>query len=86
MSDDREIARRTLDRQARAKDYPLINIPTYREWSKRKLEAGESEAFIAHLDALSIWLLPEEVPDLPESTFEELLADIKETVENPERR
>ncbi len=86
MSDDRQLASLSLDRQARAKDYPLINIPSYCEWSKRKLAAGESEAFIAHLDALTMWLLPEEVRHVHESTFEELLADIKETAENPERR
>ena len=54
---------------------------------QKKLEEGESEAFIAHLvDALSMRLLPEEVPDVHESTFEELLADIKETFEKSQRR
>ena len=81
MSDDREIARRALDLNARAKDYALVQIPAYRQWSKRKLEEGESEAFIAHLDAMSMWLLPEEVPAVGESEFEELLADVKKAVE-----
>jgi len=81
VSDDREIARRALDLNARAKDYALVQIPAYRQWSKRKLEEGESEAFIAHLDAMSMWLLPEEVPAVGESEFEELLADVKKAVE-----
>ena len=80
MSDDREIARRNLDRQARARDYALGEIPAYSDWSERKLKEGESPAFIAHLDAMSMWLLPEEVPDVGESEFEELLAEVKEDV------
>jgi hypothetical protein len=64
VTDNREIARRSLDLQARAKDYALTQIPAYREWSRKKLEEGESEAFVAHLDAMSMWLLPEEVPSV----------------------
>ena len=86
MSDDGEIARRNLDHQARAKDYPLSSIPAYPDWSARKLEQGESPAFIAHLDAMSMSLLPEEVAEVGESEFEELLTDVKEAVSKLERR
>jgi len=84
VSDDREIAR-SLDRQARARDYALVEIPAYSEWSERKLKEGESPAFIAHLDAMSMWLLPDEVPNVGESEFEELLAEVKEAVSKCER-
>jgi hypothetical protein len=69
MPDDREIARRALDFQARAKDYPLITIPGYMDWSKRKLDEGVSPALIANLDARGMVLLPEE-----------MLADLKWTI------
>ena len=79
MPDDREIARRALDYQARAQNYPLMSIPGYMEWSKRKLDEGESPALIAHLDAMGMTLLPEEIADAVESDFEEILADLKRT-------
>jgi len=47
----------------------------------KKLEQGESPAFIAHLDAVGMWLLPEEVPSVGESDFEEMLADLKQAVD-----
>ena len=80
MPDDQVIARRALDLQARARDYALVSIPAYQEWSKRKLNEGESPALIANLDARSMWLLPEEVAGVSESDFEELLADLKWTI------
>ena len=80
MPDDREIARRALDYQARAKDYPLMTIPGYMEWSKRKLDEGVSPALIADLDARGMVLLPEEIADVRESDFEEPLADLKWTI------
>ncbi len=78
MPDDEKIVRCSLDRQTRGKEYALAGLPTYRAWSKRKLEQGESPAFIAHLDAMTIWLLPEELPNVGAPEFEELLADLKE--------
>jgi hypothetical protein len=66
MSDDREIARRSLDLQARARDYRLVDIPGYMQWSQRKLAARESQALIGHLDATSMWLLPEDLGHLSE--------------------
>jgi hypothetical protein len=80
VPDDRDIARRALDWQTRARDYALISIPAYREWSKRKLDEGESSALIANLDATRMWLLPEELADVSESLFEEMLADLKEAM------
>jgi hypothetical protein len=43
---DREIARRALDYQARARDYPLLQVPGYKAWSDRKLDGGESDALM----------------------------------------
>ena len=77
VSDDREIARRSLDLQARARDYRLLDLPGYLKWSERKLAEGESEAFIAHLDATSCCLLPEEAAKMAASDFEELLEEVK---------
>lgn len=81
MSDDQEKARQMLDRQKRAKDVPLITIPGYMEWSKRKVKEGESEAFIANLDALGMWMLPEEVSTVGEADFEEMLEELKAALE-----
>ena len=78
MSTDKEIARRAIDFQARARDYGLSEIPGYAQWSERKLNEGESPAFIAHLDATSMCLLPEQLNSVGEAEFDELLADLKE--------
>jgi hypothetical protein len=84
--DDREMVRRFLDEQARAKNYPMCEVPAYIGWSNRKLAEGESEAFIANLDARGMWLLPEELNAVTESVFEELLSDLKEEIAKLERR
>jgi hypothetical protein len=81
MSNDRDFVRRALDFQERAKDYNLTSLPGYKEWSKKKLDQGESPAFIAHLDAISMWLLPEDVSKVSDSDFEELLVDHKMSCE-----
>jgi len=86
MVDDREIARRVLDVQVRARDYTMSEVPGYGEWSARKLAGGESEALIANLDARSMWLLPEELTAVTENDFEEMLSDLKAEVANLERR
>jgi len=78
---DREIARRALDYQARVRDYPLMKVPGYMTWSKRKLDEGESEALIAHLDATSMGLLPEELEEVTEAVFEEFLQELKSSIE-----
>jgi hypothetical protein len=80
MASDKEIAVRALDMQARARDYALVEIPAYRAWSERKIAEGESPAFIANLDASAMWLLPEDVASVGEAEFEEMLADLKESL------
>ena len=80
MSDDREIAKRALDFQARGRDYPLTRIAGYTEWSKRKLQEGGNEALIAHLDATSMWLTPEELTSVTESMFEEMFEELRESL------
>lgn len=77
MADDKEIARRALDFQARARDYPLISIPGYKEWSERRLREGVSEAFIEHLDGISMILLPEDLAMIGERDFEEMLQELE---------
>jgi hypothetical protein len=77
VADDRELARRGLDFEARAKDYPLTQLPGYMAWSERKLAEGESAALIAHLDAMSMCLLPEQVDQMAESDYEELLDELR---------
>ncbi|MDB5323460.1 MAG: hypothetical protein JWN40_5091 [Phycisphaerales bacterium] len=71
--DDREIARRALDLQTRGRDYRLVDIPGYMAWSQRKLKEGVSDALIAHLDATDMWLLPEDVANVKETDFDDLL-------------
>ena len=79
---DREIARRAADLQLRGRDYALVELPAYSSWSERKLEEGESPALIAHLDAMSMFLLPEDVGSVGEEAFEELLEDLRREVED----
>lgn len=76
----KDIAIRVIDLQKRGRDYALIQRPAYGSWSDKKLAEGEPEAFIAHLDATSMWLSPEEVQSITESDFEELLSDLKESL------
>ena len=80
MPDDREKARKFLDFKARSRDFRMMDLPGYMGWSKRRLAEGESEAYIAHLDATSMCLLPEEVAEVTEKDFEELLEDLKEAL------
>lgn len=75
--DDREIAQRAVDFQMRAKDFRLLDIPAYKTWSERKLKEGVSDALIAHLDATSMDLLPEEVAKVDEAIFDDLLAELE---------
>ena len=80
MANDKEIARQVLDFQARARDYRLMNIPGYMEWSKRRLREGVSEELIAHLDASSMILLPEDLATIGEQVFEELLQELESEI------
>jgi hypothetical protein len=63
--------------QRRARDFGFIEIPTYKTWSARKLEEGESDALIANLDARNMWLMPDEITTIDDEVFEELLDDLK---------
>jgi hypothetical protein len=83
VEDDRETARRALDFQARAQDYDLADIPGYEAWSERKLDEGESPALIAHLDATSMRLLPEEVAKVTDQDFEDMLDDLRAALDEP---
>jgi hypothetical protein len=67
-----------MDLERRAKDVRLLDVPGYIAWSKRKLSEGGNEAYIAHLDSMSMWLLPEDVGKLNESDFEEMLEEIRD--------
>ena len=82
MLDDREIARRSLDFQRRARDFRMMGLPGYMEWSQRKLAEGESSAYIAHLDATCACLLPEEAAKMTKKDYEEMLQDLKASLEN----
>jgi hypothetical protein len=77
MSDDREIVRRSLDFQTRARDFRMMDLPGYMAWSSRKLAEGQSEALIAHLDATSVWELPENAAKMTDQDYDEMLAALK---------
>jgi len=81
MADDKEIVRQALDFQGRGRDYRLLDVPGYMEWSRRRLREGVSEALIAHLDATSMCLLPEELSTVSEEIFEEMLGDLKSDIQ-----
>ena len=76
MNDD-EIAKRAMDFQKRGRDYRLVDIPAYVAWSRRKVQEGELPALIAHLDATSMWLVPEDVAALTDVDFDEMLAELR---------
>ena len=80
MSDE-EIARRALDFEARAQSYSLIDIPGYEDWASQKIEEGESPATITHLESIDLILLPEEVSTINMEIFEEMLDDLKFSLE-----
>jgi hypothetical protein len=84
MDNDKAIARRALDIQARGRDYRLMDIPSYIKWSRRRLNEGVSSALIAHLDATAMFLLPEEVATVSEQVFEEMLEDLKREIGDEE--
>ena len=78
MTSDNDIALRALDFQKRAKEYALTELPGYDKWSELQLDSGVSEALIAHLDSMSMTLLPEEFSQVSTSAFDELLDDLKD--------
>ena len=65
-----------------ARDVPLTQIPGYMGWSKQRLHSGESEALIAHLDATCMWGTPDDLAEISESDFQEMLDDLKKELGN----
>jgi hypothetical protein len=78
--DDREIAKRAVGFQQAARDYRMMDVPGYMDWSQRKLAEGESDTLIAHLDATSMCLTPADLDAVSESTFEEMLDELKAVI------
>jgi hypothetical protein len=80
MESERELVARSLDFQARARDFAFMELPGYMAWSERKLAEGESEALIAHMDCSNFWLLPEEAAEIEVSFFDEYLEELREEI------
>ncbi|MYM73938.1 hypothetical protein GTP56_17270 [Duganella sp. FT134W] len=78
MATDKEIALQVQRLQDSGRDVPLMQLPGYIEWSERKLNEGVSEALIAHLDGLAMFLLPEDDQTVGIDEYEELLEDLIE--------
>jgi hypothetical protein len=70
------------DRKDRAKDIPMVDIPGYMEWANRMLDEGKSTVLITHLDSTSMCLLPEEIVEITENDFNEMLIDLENEFEN----
>ena len=81
MPTDQEIALRALRFKEHARDYPLTTLPGYPQWSQRQLDAGVSEALIANLDARGMTMLPENVADVTDADFDELLEDLQDSLD-----
>ncbi len=82
MTDERELVQRNLEMQQGGRDFALIELPGYSQWAERKIEEGESEAVIAHMDSMSMFLLPEEAEKVSEQDFECLLEEIRDEVDD----
>lgn len=55
-----------------------MQLPGYIKWSERKLDEGVSPELIAHLDSITMFLVPEEEQTVGIDEFEELLEDLIE--------
>ncbi len=78
MTDHKDIAKRTLDMQARGKDYTLPQIAGFKEWAENKSLNGGSEDAIDSMFSLSMYLLPEEALAVTDSDFDEMYEEIIE--------
>ncbi|NHZ42051.1 hypothetical protein [Massilia aquatica] len=78
MATDKEIALRVQHLQSSGRDVPLMQLPGYIKWSERKLDEGVSPELIAHLDSITMFLVPEEEQTVGIDEFEELLEDLIE--------
>ena len=76
MEKDKEIALRVQALQSYGRDVPMMQLPGYMEWSRSKLDERVSPAVIAHLDSMSMFLLPEEDRTVGAEEYEELLANL----------
>lgn len=76
MATDKGIALRVQASQSNGRDVPMMQLPGYMDWSRSKLDEGVSPAVIAHLDSMSMFLLPEEDQTVSAEDYEELLADL----------
>ena len=56
------------------RDYRMMDLPGYMEWSERKLAAG----LIAHLDATSALLRPSDLEEVSAVWFDEMLEDLEQ--------
>jgi hypothetical protein len=56
-------------------------MPAYTSWSERKLREGVSPALVAHLDAMAMFLLPEDIPGIDDTIFDELLSELRADIE-----
>src|SRR5262245_32014242 len=75
--DDREVTRPSLDLQGRARDFRLLDLPGFLEWSRRKTAEGQSRVLLARLGATNVWLFPHDVAGINEADYDELLEDLK---------
>jgi hypothetical protein len=80
MTDDKEIAKHTLDMQARGKDYSLPQITGFKEWAEKKSSDGGSEDAIDSMFSLSMYLLPEEALALTDEDFDEMYDEILDDI------
>lgn len=76
MGTEKEVALRVQALRNNGRDVPMMQLSGYMEWSRSKLDEGVSPAVIAHLDSMSMFLLPEEDQTVSAEDYEELLADL----------
>ena len=81
MATDKEIALRVEALQSNGRDVPMMELPGYMEWSCSELDEGVSPAVVAHLDSMSMFLLPKENQTVGTEDYEELLADLLDQFE-----
>ena len=76
MTTEPEIALDASQIQEQAREYPLVTLRGYEEWSRQRLEDGVPERLIAHLDGRSMTLLPEQAARVTARDFDAMLADL----------
>lgn len=59
------------------REYRLMDLPGYMDWSERKLKDGAPQALMAHLDAASALLRPSDLSEISSSYFDSLLKDLE---------